>query len=283
MADSEPKSLRLRREKLGEFVRTARKDRDMSQARLGKLIKGSQAKINRIERGLAGTKIDDLRAIVTALGITPDTAAEMEALAAATPPQRKWRSAIPQHVRRYLEAEREAALIRGVHGDRIPGVLQSELYMFRQAGIRSPAGITDRIRARLERKQLFDLAGGPRFQYVLSESSVRRRVHGSVSVALDQISELLRIDERYPDVSIHILPFDADIDFLPGDFTLLDFADSARNFVYIELMGRSVEPANTAEITRYGHQWDKLLQAALSRADSRFFLTDLYKELDAGS
>jgi transcriptional regulator with XRE-family HTH domain len=283
VAGSEPKSLRLRREKLGEFVRTARKDRDMSQARLGKLIKGSQAKINRIERGLAGTKIDDLRAIITALGITPDTAAEMEALAVATPPQRKWRGAIPPHVRRYLEAEREAALIRGVHGDRIPGVLQSELYMFRQAGIRSPAGITDRIRARLERKQLFDLAGGPRFQYLLSESSVRRQVHGSVAVALDQITELLRIDERYPLVSIHVLPFDADIDFLPGDFTLLDFADSARNFVYIELMGRCVEPKNPAELTRYGHQWDKLLQAALSRADSRVFLTDLHKELDTGS
>lgn len=283
MAGSEPKSSRLRREKLGEFVRIARKDRDMSQARLGRLIKGSQAKINRIEHGLAGTRIDDLRAIVTALGITPDIAAEMEALAVATPRQRTWRGAIPQHVRRYLEAEREAVRIRGVHGDRIPGVLQSEQYMFSQAGIRSPARITDRIRVRLERKQLFDLADGPRFQYLLSESSVRRRVHGSVPVALDQITELLRIDERYPGVSIHILTFDADIDFLPGDFTLLDFADRARNFVYIELPGRSVEPKNPAEITRYRHQWDKLLPAALSRADSRVFLTDLYKELDAGA
>ncbi|MGW4214667.1 helix-turn-helix domain-containing protein [Lentzea sp. NPDC004789] len=281
MAGSEPVSPRSRREKLGEFVRIARKDREMSQARLGKLIRGSQAKINRIERGLAGTKIDDLRAIVTALGIPPEVAAEMEALAAAAPRQRTWRGAIPLHVRRYLEAEREAVLIRGVHGDRIPGVLQSEQYMFRQAGIRNPAQITDRIRARLERKQLFDLDGGPRFEYLLSESSVRRRVHGSVAVALDQVAELLRIGDRYPGVSIHVLPFDADIDFLPGDFTLLDFADRARNFVYIELMGRSVEPRGTAEITRYRHQWDKLRQAALSRADTRVFLTDLYKELDA--
>jgi transcriptional regulator with XRE-family HTH domain len=283
VADSESKSVRLRREKLGEFVRNARKDRDMSQARLGKLIRGSQAKINRIEHGLAGTKIDDLRAIVTALGIAPEMAAEMEALAVATPRQRKWRSAIPQHVRRYLEAEREATLIRGVHGDRIPGVLQSEQYMFCQAGIRSPDRITDRIRARLERKQLFDLAGGPRFEYLLSESSVRRRVHGSLPVALDQIAELLRIDERYPGVSIRVLAFDAAIDVLPGDFTLLDFPDRARNFVYVELLGRSVEPKNTAEMTRYRHQWDKLAQAALSRADSRVFLTDLHKELDAGA
>ncbi|HEX8866034.1 MAG TPA: Scr1 family TA system antitoxin-like transcriptional regulator, partial [Lentzea sp.] len=213
MAGSEPKSSRLRREKLGEFVRVARRDREMSQARLGKLICGSQAKINRIEHGLTGTKIDDLRAIVAALGITPEVAAEMEALAASAPRQRQWHGVIPQHVRRYLEAEREAKLIRGVHGDRIPGVLQSEQYMFLQAGIRNPAQLTDRIRARLERKQLFDQPGGPRFQYLLSESSVRRRVHGSVPVALDQIAELLRIDERYPEVSIRILTFGADLDF----------------------------------------------------------------------
>ncbi|HEX8867322.1 MAG TPA: Scr1 family TA system antitoxin-like transcriptional regulator, partial [Lentzea sp.] len=75
----------------------------------------------------------------------------------------------------------------------------------------------------------------------------------------------------------------ADLDFLPGDFTLLDFADRARNFVYVELMGRSVEPKSTPEITRYRHQWDRLAQAALSRADSREFLTDLREELKAGA
>lgn len=268
--------MRLLREQLGELVCAAREARDWSQARLGERIGGSQSKITRIELGKGATKVSDIEKIIDALGPDAHTAEEMLRLAKAAPRGKYWtgrRGKTPKHTRRLVEVEREARAIRAVHGDRMPGLLQSDMYMWRQAGLTHNIDrMTDEISNRVERKKIFDLDPSPHLHYILSESSIRRKVHGCTATALHQIRELIALGDRYPELCIRILPFDADIDFVPVDFTILEFADSKRDLVYVEYATGAAMPAKPADLATYNALWEKLDAAALSREHSRAFL-----------
>lgn len=280
MVSPVPKSVPLRREQLGDLVRARRDELHLSQHQLGRLIGGSQSKVNRIEQGKVAVKPKDLRALIDQLRVPPDVAKQMEELAGTTPQQKRGDNA-PKHARRYLDAEPDAKLVRGFHSERLPGTLQSEMYLCRQADVATVAELTEELTKRLARKELLERADGPRFDYVLSESAVRRTVYGNNLVRLDQIRELLRITAAYQRVSVRILPFDAHIAHVPADFTLVSFADEKRNFVYIELGAGGVEPKPREQIDEYHDTWTTLSRAALSADESRAFLIALRNEYSA--
>lgn len=284
MAKPDPRQVRRHRERLGELVSAAREARGWSQARLGEAIAGSQSKITRIELGKGATTISDVKRIIEELRPDAGTAEEMVRLAEAAPRGKYWtgkRGKTPKHTRRLVELEPEALTIRAVHGDRMPGLLQSDMYMWRQAGLRVDMDkMTDEISNRIERKKIFDLDQAPDIHYILSESSVRRTVRGCTATALHQIRELLRLDEKYPKLRIRILPFDADIDFVPVDFTILEFPDRRRDLVYVEYATAAANLSKPADLSTYRELWEKLDAAALSCADSRTFLQRAQKEFD---
>lgn len=278
--------MRLLRERLGELVCAARDRRGWSQARLGEMIGGSQSKITRIELGKGAAGVSDIEKIIAVLEPAADVAEEMLRLAKATPRGKYWtgrRGKTPKHTRRLVEVERQARTIRAVHGDRMPGLLQSDMYMFRQAGLTYDIDrMTDQISNRIERKKIFDLDPSPDLHYILSESSIRRKVHGCTATALNQIRELITLGEKYPKLCIRILPFDADIDFVPVDFTILEFADK-RDLVYVEYATDAAMPAKQADLDTYNALWRKLDAAALNEEESRAFLRRVKAELGTPS
>ncbi len=274
-------SVTLLREELGNLVRKARKAAGRTQAALAEQIGRQQSMIKKIEYGEQALNLTDLAKIVSALGIEPETAARMEQLARDSRRTKRTgdQTAVADHFRRVTELEGHATTIMGLHSERLPGTIQSMQYMLAQEDLSSQDELNDRVRNRRERQKILDRASPPGYHYVLSESALRRTVRGLVEVTRDQIEHLLRLTTDYPLLYIYLLPFNANIAYLPPDFTVLHFPDAQLDTVYLEHSNDGIELRQKNEVERYDRLWHDLCAAALDRAATREFLMGLRAEL----
>ena len=70
-------------------------------------------------------------------------------------------------------------------------------------------------------------------------------------VALDQVQYLIQLMESHPDVSIHILPFDARLPYVPNDFTIMRFTDGTPNCVFVEHVAGGQKIENEAHFKKF--------------------------------
>lgn len=123
------------------------------------------------------------------------------------------------------------------------------------------------------------MAGAPRFQVVLSESSLRRMPGGrSAEVLVDQLEHLGSLIETYERLSVRILLFEADIPYVDNCFTILRFAGQEQDLAYIEYPGNARLLRNPKELDEFFRQWHLLRGAALSDEDSFEYLKRLAEE-----
>jgi transcriptional regulator with XRE-family HTH domain len=277
---SVPSTVTSRRRQLGNELRRARVAAGMTQQEVAELLECGQGKINKIESGAVSVKLSDLKRMLEAYEIDKAEAEAMTELARSGGQQRgQWsgyRSAVPHWFRPFTDLEPAAAEILSWHGERIPGPLQSEHFMLKQFSEARATDVTNLVRNRLERKQIFDLKRPPYYRFILGEGALRRMPGGpSPSVALDQVQHLLELEKLYPRTFIHILPFDTKLAYVPNDFTIMRFSDATRDFVFIEHAAGGMYIDDETDFELFVDSWDRLRGSALERNETAEFLGDL--------
>jgi transcriptional regulator with XRE-family HTH domain len=275
-------SLRMR---LGNEIRAARVAANMTQQEVAKLLNCTQGKINKIETGAVAVKMDDLDAMLTAFQVGNAKSKLMRQLATSGSQRNPWsgdRAAIPSWFRVFTELEPAASEIVGWHGERIHGPLQSEHYMLTQFRAAGKSDYGKLLRNRMERRQIFDLNPPPSQRFILSEAAFRRMPGGpNPGVALDQVQYLIQLAQRYPALSIHVLPFQARVAYVPNDFTIMRFTDGTPNCVFVEHVTGAVKIDDEPQFHQFVQAWEQLLGAALERNRTIEFLHRLAERFRA--
>lgn len=240
-----------------------------------------QAKINKIETTLVGISQPELATLIRLYHPSDDEAEELRRLAELDQqkgPARTKSSSSPSAYGELTELEPDAREIWCWHSERIPGTLQSQLYVLTLHELEFAADnaeVTRVLREWTARSKVFTVQNPPRYRVILSESSIRRMPGGGPATLLrvDQTGRLLHLMDIYEQVEVQILPFDAHINCVDSDFQYLTFDDSDHcDFVYIEHSAGARKIKGPQELSKFRHDWEKLSAAALDLEESRKFL-----------
>lgn len=273
-----------RRRQLGRFLRQARESAGVIQTRAAKELGCGQAKINKIEKTLVKIGREELDKLIRLYGVPEDEAAKLRELAALDQrdsPERTKHTNTLTAFGELIERELEAREIRCWHSERIPGPLQSQMYvltMYEAEFAAGKANVTRVLREWEARRNVFTVDNPPRYLVILSESALRRMPGGGAATQLrvDQAEYLLTLMDRYEQLDVRILTFDAEIPYVDSDFQHLEFlGEEPCEFFYIEYPGGSRKCKAAHELEECRKHWTALLEAALDRAQSREFLNRL--------
>ena len=125
---------------------------------------------------------------------------------------------------------------------------------------------------------VLDRDNPPAIHNVLDEAALHRAV-GGPDVMTSQLAALAKASTQ-PNVTVQVLPFAAGASAaLEGDFVILAFYDPEDPPVaYAEGLFGDLYLESKAELDRYTLAWTRLLDKALSPADSTTMIGELAKE-----
>ncbi len=223
---------------LGVKLRRLRQDRDISREAAGRAIRGSHAKITRLERGQVGAKERDLRDLLTLYGIhDPDEREEFFDLARQANSPGWWcqySDVLEDWFELHLGLEDAASVIRTYEVQFLPGLLQTEDYAYAVSKLgypnTEPRKVARIVALRMARqgRLLHRPEPPPRLGAVVDEA-VLRRPFGGTEVMREQLEHLLKMIEL-PHITLQVAPFEvtAAAAGTPGDAAALRGPRSAR-------------------------------------------------------
>lgn len=260
---------------LGAALKKARKAARLKQEVVAERLGTSQATVSRYEAGLCELAPRDRKTLLELCRPEPALRAEIERLAVVTDADCAEDVSPNRDFMLMQEAEKDVIEIRTSSGESIPRELQSDQYtllQYQKAG--RLVSETQLLRDKRERELLLSRSDPPRYHQLLSESSLYRVPGGNPELVREQASHLLDLVEHYPQLSVRVIRFDADLAHF-DNMTLLKFADRRRSMVYLpnSTYGRLIrQPRIVADRTRY---WEIMRQAAASEENTKKFLHDL--------
>lgn len=270
-SDSDAFGSLARRRRLGVELRQARLAAGLTQAHVAEELGCTQSKILKIEAATSQLRPADLTKLVELYQVPPDKAHGIRQLAAIVP--RTGPITSDSAYVRMLELEQRADEIFSLHCERIPMALQHERYLLAQ--VEGDVNPNMLMTHQSERARVFSGPTPTRYSVVLSESSLRRMPGGRSNLVIDQVAHLVRLAEEYDALSVQILPFDADIAYVPADFMILQFPEASGDVVYVEssVDGRLLTSAGV--VAAHRRMWNEVRAAALDADESQRFLRDL--------
>ncbi|XVV10741.1 helix-turn-helix domain-containing protein [Actinoplanes sp. CA-131856] len=184
-------------------LRRAREVAVLTQADLARRLGWSGSKVARIENGDVSVSRTDLDALSSVLGLGEAIRRELERLAGAAR-QRGW-----WHEDRRLLSGASATLLgleaeAGQFSEYAAGLVPS---LLRTASYAAAYGDLDLLPER--QRRFWNRADGPRFEAVIDEAVLFRRV-GGPAVMAEQVRRLAEVARR-PQVELRILPFESQI------------------------------------------------------------------------
>ncbi|HEX4702609.1 MAG TPA: helix-turn-helix transcriptional regulator [Pseudonocardiaceae bacterium] len=276
------------RRHLGRELRHAREEAGLTQKDVAVVLKCEQAKVAKLEVELMEIRLEELEKLMRIYELAPAKRDQLrEARANSDIPRAT--ANLPKHSKAYVklaDLEGEASEILGWHSERIPGPLQSEPYMLKQFNLNKPGDnsyVTQLVRERTARNNLFTTDPAPCYRVILSVSSLQRIPGGlDPKLALEQMDHLIRLMKKYPQLDLRLLTLEANIPAAVSDFTVLKFREStpsyiqASDFAYIEHPGGGQIINDTRPFLE---KWDELLNAASSRTETLELLTEWSREV----
>lgn len=228
----------LRRRLIVELKRL-RGEANLTQRQVATSLDWSPSKIIRIEQGLVGISVTDLRALLGHYGVSDEQAlAEYADMARESKrqPFTDYRDVFPADTIRFFGYEATASIIRQVELTVLPGLLQTEEYaraVLVAQGVEG--GRADKlVESRRERQELFERPNPPEIFVVLDEGVLQRAI-GGPTVMRRQLDRLAEAAAR-PGLTIQVLPFALGAHAaLAGSFTYLEFpTEDDPDVLYLE-------------------------------------------------
>ncbi|MFI2260669.1 helix-turn-helix transcriptional regulator [Streptomyces tubercidicus] len=260
------------RQRYVEELRLLRAEKGDSLRQLGDALGWDWSLFGKMEKGetLGGPEV--AQALDQHYG-TPGLLLTLWELAAADPTQFR------ERYRRYMALEREAVGLWQYSVSRPPGLLQTYGYA-RDAlagGGLTGQELDQQVEARTGRQKLLEGDGPPPFRAILSEAVLRTSLL-DVQAWREQLEHLANASQG-TNVAIQVLPFSAGPHGMTGtDVMFLRLLDG-RTVAYAEtdVGGELIE--ESARVERLHRAYDAVRDMALSRAESRKFITRMLEEV----
>jgi transcriptional regulator with XRE-family HTH domain len=271
---------------LGGQLRQLRERCGISREAAGDAIRGSHAKISRLELGRVGFKQRDVLDLLALYGVNDPVERESFVALARRANKPGWwhrySDVLPNWFETYLGLEQAAAVIRGYEPQFIPGLLQTTDYA--RAVIQLTHGdepdeeIQRRTALRIERQDILTHADAPAVWLVIDEAALHRP-YGSTTVLRGQIEHLLQVSELAA-VTIQVVPYAVGGHAAAGGgFAILRFAaPELPDIVYLEQLTSALYLDKRSDLDQYLGVMDRLAVQAHTPEHTRTFLTGLLTE-----
>jgi transcriptional regulator with XRE-family HTH domain len=263
---------------LGAQLRRLREANGISREAAGEAIRGSAAKISRLELGRVGFKERDVADLLTLYGITDEQERQsflgLAQRANAPGWWHQYDNIMPHWFEMYLGLEQASSVIRTYEPQFVPGLLQTEDCARAIIGLGYPGGseeeIERRVRLRMRRQQVLTQPSAPSLWAVLDEAALWRLGGGAMMRA--QIQHLIDMAEL-PNITLQAMPFNSGGHAAAGGpFTILRFAEpDLPDIVYLEQLTSALYLDKTQDVDHYLVIMDRLsVQAESSDMTIRF-------------
>ncbi len=272
---------------LGRQLQALREKAGMSYEQAADAIYASAWTLRRMEKAEVGLKLNYVKSLLLAYGVTDFT--EIETFLALAREANKpgwWHSytdVLPAWFRVFPGLEQAATLIRGYEPHCVPGLLQTEDYAraLTTAGYPNATSqeIERRVALRLARQQILTRPGPPRLWVVIDEA-VLRRPAASPALTRAQFDRLLDAATQ-PNITLQVLPFTAGAHpVMYGMFHLLRFgAAELPDIVYGENLTSAFYLDKAADVAVYAEALDRLCAHAAPPGDSVTIMRHIRKEI----
>ncbi|MGY1897164.1 helix-turn-helix domain-containing protein [Nocardia gipuzkoensis] len=268
---------------LGGRLRQLREGCGISREAAGDAIRGSHAKISRLELGRTGFKERDLRDLLSLYGVVDPAEREtyFELARRANDPGwwQHYSDLLPAWFETYLGLEQAATTIRTYEAQFVPGLLQTADYARAVIQLGNSDETERRVAIRMRRQEILDRVAAATLWAVIDENALRRPV-GGMEVLREQIEHLLVMADR-PSIRIQVLPYSAGgHSAAGGPFSILRFPEpELADIVYTEQLTSSLYFDKQRDVELYMSVMNRLSVEALSPVDSVRFLRDLLTEM----
>ncbi len=262
---------------VGSQLRRLREAAGLTREQAAYRIRGSEAKMSRLETGRTGFKLRDVVDLLAEYGVTDDAEREAVLTLARQANEPGWwqpySDTMPGWLELYVGLEQAASVIRCYETQFVPGLLQTEGYARAVVGVAPfdrSADVDQRVTLRMQRQQLIDNPTSPDFWVVLDEAVLRRTI-GDAKVIREQLDHLLDVMRR-PRVTVQILPFDrsGEVATGGGPFSLLRFSEpDLPDIVYLEQLTSALYLDRREDVEIYLEVIDRLGATALTPFQSR--------------
>ena len=249
---------------LGARLRHKREVAGITREEAGDAIRGSAAKISRLELGRVGFKERDVSDLLTRYGVLdPDERAEFLTLVGRANAPGWWHrysDLLPSWFETYLGMEQAASMIRTYELQFVPGLLQTRGYAraVTQLAHSDAAEVERRVELRMRRQAILSTPGGPTLWAVLDEAALRRGLAGT-QLQREQIDKLIELN-KLPNVALQIAPLRyGGHAAAGGPFTILRFREpDLPDIVYLEQLTSALYLDKRVDVDHYAMVMDRL-------------------------
>lgn len=271
VAERGPTALRIA---VGGQLRKLREQCGITPQMAGDHIRGSYAKISRLELGRTGFKERDVADLLDLYGVVDAEQREMFLDLARKANEPGWwhrySDLLPQWFETYVGLEGAARMIRTYEGQLVPGLLQTGDYA--AAVVEMGEEISEaarRVALRTDRQRILDAPGGPTLWAILDEAVLHRPV-GGTAVQREQIEHLVNMSAE-PSVTIQVLSSSSGGSAAAGSsFTMLRFAEEdLPDIVYLEQLTTAMYLDSQEDVRVYRGVMDRVAVQAETPERSR--------------
>jgi hypothetical protein len=239
----------------------------------------SPSKISRYERAKTGLRPEEVERLLDYYKISGDRRKALLDLARDATQKGWWEeysSTLSEDYQQFIGLEHEATTMDIWHVDVVPGPFQTEAYArqiissYSRVEPVAPGMIGRLVKVRMRRQQILD-RDKLQVEIVLDESVLRRRI-GDDAVMYEQLQRLAKDADR-PNVTLHILPLDAQHTVVGESFVIFGFGNEIdpllQDVVSTEQMRSGFILEGERETYLHRVAFQMLTFAALNTADSK--------------
>ncbi|MCD7445466.1 helix-turn-helix transcriptional regulator [Streptomyces lincolnensis] len=271
--------------RFGAELRKLRERAGLTSTEAARLLGIKQAQVSNMETGRLAVSADRVRTMACQYDC-PDKAL-VEAIAGMTGERRRgwweeYREILPSGLLDLAELESHGTALRTAHTSGIPGLLQTldhSREIFRQVVPElSPPEVEHRASFRIKRQAVLFRKTPIPYQAIIHEAALRMRFGGR-EIAKQQLKHLLKMSD-HPNISIHVIPFDAGgypgsgqpIYYVHGPVPQLDTVqlDQSHGIALLDA---------EAQLDKYRKVLDRLMALSLIELESRALIHSVIQSL----
>jgi transcriptional regulator with XRE-family HTH domain len=261
--------------KLGKALAQARQEAGRTQAEVARAVNRNQTWVSRTESGSRRPTPNDTTMLLDLYRPADGLRASIEALRCPPPVGAPEGSRLDPNFMELKNLELAAVEICALISERLPISLQSEQYtllQYRLAG--HGTSEADLLAERRRRQRVFTRDSPAPCTVVVAESALYRMPGGRTNLVGEQASYLLELIDRHPQLSLHVLPFDADLAYLDADLVIFKFNGKPRFRGFVPF-GTTAHELRGREVSERMTYWRAARDAALGPDQSRKFIHNL--------